>query len=199
MSASAGFEPPEDVLLFRRKKDRPHPYGGLSVRLLSSRTLEDALRVGRACFPEPGDGRRLERIYRRVVAGDLIYPAGSRFGRLFPYFVYYKDGAAAAVSGLYKKEDEESEFWLGWFGVHPDFRRKGYGKAVVDHVKAVVGLLGGSGLQLHTGDDESNAATQAFYQELGFSMMGVRVVDGVRQRTYRVAVDGVGIVTPAKD
>ena len=56
--------------------------------------------------------------------------------------------------------------------VAPDRRRRGAGKALVEHILAVLGAVGVRSVFLEV--RESNSAARRLYQQLGFVSVGIR-------------------------
>ena len=64
-------------------------------------------------------------------------------------------------------------YWLGWTYVDNDFRRRGLGSALLNHVIEQVGLRGGRKLYIDTSSDPIYKAALAFYRSFGFELEGV--------------------------
>lgn len=56
--------------------------------------------------------------------------------------------------------------WVNYLAVHPDFRRRGHGEALMRHVEQGLKALGCPKLNLQV--RSSNASVRAFYQALGY-------------------------------
>jgi len=72
-------------------------------------------------FPEESDYNLIH--FKWSVTGQ------HNFKRLEYYFVC-ENGAIVGVSGIYAVKEDEC--WLGWFGVRPKYRQKGYASAMLD-------------------------------------------------------------------
>ncbi len=46
------------------------------------------------------------------------------------YYFGCENGVVVGISGVYA--DNNDECWLGWFGVCPEYRRKGYASSILD-------------------------------------------------------------------
>jgi ribosomal protein S18 acetylase RimI-like enzyme len=81
-----------------------------------------------------------------------------------------KDGRFVSVSGLYTVVPTKvsmDTFWIGWFGVLPEYRRSGVGHQVITMLMKKAKALGGKKLMLYT---ESKDARK-FYDAVGFTFV----------------------------
>ena len=46
------------------------------------------------------------------------------------YYLGYKNTDIVGISGIYA--DNNDECWLGWFGIRPEYRRKGYATTILE-------------------------------------------------------------------
>ena len=131
---------------------------------------DDAVFVGRHCFDSEFSEGRIEKCFDRFVNEERIYwePGLNQEVNLLSYFVHYIETQPVGVSGLYSYTNDESRCWLGWFGVHPDFRRKGVGSKILQHILLEAKRLGRTSASLHT--DESNLAARRFYERHNFAL-----------------------------
>lgn len=75
------------------------------------------------------------------------------------------------VTGLYQRpQADPTQYWLGWFGVRPHWRRQGIGSATLKLVMSEVQQRGGTHLWVYTGVADHHAV--AFYGSLGFELLG---------------------------
>jgi RimJ/RimL family protein N-acetyltransferase len=75
------------------------------------------------------------------------------------------------VCGLYRlSETPASQAWLGWFGIRPSFRRKGYGTATIHALADRARTMGCKELRVYTGS--SDEVAKDFYTKLGFELLG---------------------------
>ena len=59
------------------------------------------------------------------------------------YYLVYNNDKVIGITGLYCKENiyETNSIWLGWFGVLPEYRRRGYGKNILlDTINMAINL-----------------------------------------------------------
>ncbi len=70
------------------------------------------------------------------------------------------------LTGIYYYPQYPKDAWLNWFGVIPEFRRKGFGRKIFNRTYAYARRLGFKNFRLYT-DLKDNAATLAFYKSRG--------------------------------
>lgn len=46
------------------------------------------------------------------------------------YYLAYEENTAVGITGLYA--NQASECWLGWFGIRPEYRHRGYANKMLD-------------------------------------------------------------------
>ena len=75
------------------------------------------------------------------------------------------------VTGLYQRpETEKHIYWLGWFGIRPQWRRQRLGSESVRRVIEKAKERGGRELWVYTGAADQPAVR--FYLSLGFEVLG---------------------------
>ena len=47
------------------------------------------------------------------------------------YYLVYDNKELVGITGIYVYKDYPDEAWLGWFGVMPEKRNKGYGRRIL--------------------------------------------------------------------
>ena len=100
--------------------------------------------------------------------GERPYP-------LLNWHVYLgKDETTGEIVGVFsyyqQDNDPPDRFWVGWIGVLPSQRRKGFATKFLDRVKDEVIKLGGKELWVHTGADNIGAID--FYKDYGMQPWG---------------------------
>lgn len=98
-----------------------------------------------------------------------------------PRFVYYlarDTEKIVGITGHDPTEDEQTEMWLGWFGVLPAERRKGYGSKILLATCEIISGFGVSSLYVYSGDREEERAAHRLYLRNGFEQAGRGIVDG---------------------
>lgn len=70
-----------------------------------------------------------------------ITPQKSEESKLFwKSWISYIDDVQIGICGIY--EDIKKRMWMGYFGVLPSFRKKGYGKILLNHMEQETKKLG---------------------------------------------------------
>lgn len=84
-----------------------------------------------------------------------------------------KSKKVVGSTGLYlNKKDEKDAYWLGWFGVDPNFRRRGVGRKLLEFSIARARKDGKKYLRLYTSRLPSEANAQILYEKMGFKETG---------------------------
>jgi [ribosomal protein S18]-alanine N-acetyltransferase len=111
-----------------------------------------------ACFTSTWDQPWTQRSFSEVLQ---MPGAGARIAAL---------GAEPVGFALARVVADEAELLL--IGIHPEHRRAGYGRMLLDHLVAVLRGAGAARLFLEVA--ESNRAATAFYRDAGFEPVGRR-------------------------
>lgn len=92
----------------------------------------------------------------------------------FKYWIATDESSRKIVGivGLYEQEpDEIDSCWLGWYGVHSDFRNKGIGAKLLTHAIQEAKILDKKFLRVYTSNNSSRTKAQAIYKSFGFKPM----------------------------
>jgi len=86
------------------------------------------------------------------------------------YFVWLQDGHVAGVTGLHHYTwGPDENVWLAYFGVHPDFGRRGIGAAMLSEMQRLAKLkYRRFFIETHGGNERAHR----FYRSQGFSEAG---------------------------
>lgn len=105
------------------------------------------------------------------------------------YFVVLDEHTQSiiGVTGLYTRTiDPPNMVWLGWYGVHPAWRGKGLGKAILDWTMARAREKEFTVMRLYTSTDPNEAIAQHLYDVYGFRIIGEEGhPNGVYKLLYR--------------
>jgi ribosomal protein S18 acetylase RimI-like enzyme len=86
-------------------------------------------------------------------------------------FLLRSAGQVVGVSGLYRQPGmPETVCWVGWFGIRPRFRRKGFGTRAMYLLWDFARNNGCQELWVYTGSSDDIAV--CFYKSLGFEVLG---------------------------
>ena len=83
------------------------------------------------------------------------------------YYLAYVDRCVVGITGLYYYNKYPSDAWVGWYGVLPDFRNKGYGGKILSWTADTAKRKGFACLRLYT-DAGENANAIKLYEKSGF-------------------------------
>ena len=125
---------------------------------LSDENLKDFLKVIPRVFVSESDRDDAEGIYRACL--DRDHPECTHID----YFLAYSGKNPVGLTGYYELHDAPKEFWLGWFGVVPESRRKGIGSEILDETVKRVSKLGGKRVRIWT----MTKTAEKFYRKNGF-------------------------------
>jgi len=130
----------------------------LKIRPVESFDLPVLAALHAACFTAPWDQPWTERSFSDVLK---MPGAGARIAAL---------GAEPVGFAVARVAADEAELLL--IGIHPEHRRGGHGRALLDHVVEALRLAGAARLFLEVA--ERNPAATAFYGAAGFTPVGRR-------------------------
>ena len=89
-------------------------------------------------------------------------------------FLIRAQSEIVGVSGLYRQQGMSSNiYWLGWFAIRPEFRRRGFGRASIIAVCDFARHLSCRELWVYT--DATDTIAAKFYAGLGFEILGPAV------------------------
>ena len=130
------------------KKARIHP------EKLTTEVLDGVAELEKLCFAEPWSAKSLELLTKEGIGVGMVCR---------------KDGVICAYGGMLVAVDEGQ---ITNIATHPDFRRMGYGRAVVESLikYAKNNRLESISLEVR----ESNKAAIQLYSALGFKVEGKR-------------------------
>jgi GNAT superfamily N-acetyltransferase len=130
---------------------------------LSRETLESAISLIDEIFIYSKD-REIARI-------NLIETlAHKNYGQSY-WFATDKDGKVIGMTGLYldrRNNNDKNTVWLGWFGVHPDYRRRRIGSSLLEFTISEAKRRGFENINIYTSTDENEKAAHRLYEEFGF-------------------------------
>lgn len=81
------------------------------------------------------------------------------------YYLGYENGSVVGISGVYA--NSANECWLGWFGIRPEYRRKGYAFAMLNLQLEIMKNYGYEICRLYTSEIINKEAVQ-LYRKIGF-------------------------------
>ncbi|MDP2860094.1 MAG: GNAT family N-acetyltransferase [bacterium] len=89
----------------------------------------------------------------------------------FTKYWYYKNdnGKVIGAGAIEKLPDTKDGYFLGWFAVHKDYRRRGLGRKIVEKVEEYARSQNGRFITIDTGEDNK---AQTFYEKVGYKRVG---------------------------
>lgn len=146
----------------------------IKIELLSNETLEEAISLVGTVFPiqaeEPAsvafpaslNPQKFKEILRQYQVPELKY-----------WVVIDSSGKVVGTIGLYCYENDKHEaFWLGWFCVHPDVRKKGVGTRLLRFSIENARNQGKKFLRLWTSTSPNEQDAHRLYERHEFKLVG---------------------------
>lgn len=93
------------------------------------------------------------------------------YGQMY-WFATDKNGKAIGMTGLYRDQinkDDNETVWLGWFGVHPEYRKRGIGSSLLKFTINEAKSQGYPTMKIYTSTDENEWAAHKLYEDFGFN------------------------------
>ena len=121
---------------------------------LTAAHIEGVAKLEKLCFSQPWSANSLELLTKEGIGVGMVCSA---------------DGNVCAYGGMMVAVDEGQIINIA---THPDYRRRGYGKAIVEALIKYAKINGLDSISLEV--RESNAAAIELYSSLGFKVEGKR-------------------------
>jgi len=149
----------------------------LRLRALGRHDAEIVSQIAARAFGTAETGecvRRMLRIY--LASGCADIPLERQEHTLLPvtYYILVQGEASRergiGLTGLYRRlweEEQEGNYWLGWFAVDPDFQGQGMGERLLRATMALCTAKGGRRLSIETAPELQSA--RRLYRRLGFT------------------------------
>ena len=99
-----------------------------------------------------------EHLMKGAAASGYHFIFAERYGHLAGYTCYGPVPATASSYDLY------------WIAVHPDFRRRGLGKMMLEETERIIRRSGGTRIYVDTSMRVQYASTRAFYEHCGYRL-----------------------------
>ena len=128
----------------------------LTYKWANNSRIEDVKEIQRKIFPN-------EDFTKACFSDAVLFP----YLRCKIYFLVYDNNELIGITGMYEYNDYSDEAWLGWFGVVPEHRNKGYGRQILLDGIESLRKLKYKYLRLYT-DINDNFEACKLYHDLGF-------------------------------
>ena len=122
------------------------------------------IRVDEGCAP---DAIRIQRTLFPESDGAFNFLESLADGSEFVFWIVRKGLDAIGTVGLYTLPCDPESAWLGWFGILPEYRRRGIGSFAVRHFESAAKERGFIYARLYTNRNDNEAA-KAFYRSNGY-------------------------------
>ena len=133
------------------------------IVLLSEKNIDSAMLLIEKVFLYEDD-RELARI-------NLVETLEHKNHGQNYWFATDENGRVIGMTGLYlnrKTEPGDETVWLGWFGVHPEYRRQGIGSALLEFTVNEAKRRGFKTMKIYTSTDENERQAHKLYESFGF-------------------------------
>jgi ribosomal protein S18 acetylase RimI-like enzyme len=127
---------------------------------LSKKYLDEAISLVKTIFPYKED----QKIARINLEESLTL---KKFGQRY-WVVAGDSGKLAGVTGLYLDARDRDVIWLGWFGVHPAYRRRGIGSSLLEFTIKEAKRREFKTMKIYTSTDMHERAAHRLYELYGF-------------------------------
>ena len=121
---------------------------------LTEKTLDGVAELEKLCFSQPWSKSSLELLTREGIGVGMVCSS---------------DGKICAYGGMIVAVDEGQ---ITNIATHPDYRRRGYGRAIVESLIKYAKMYGRDSISREV--RESNRAAIELYTKLGFKVEGKR-------------------------
>ena len=141
----------------------------IRIKPLSEATLEDTCRMAVAIFDDEVEAPDIE-IRASLEQKDYTEGfTGHRVMRNDYWTALDHQNRVTGFIGLYEQEiDSQEAAWIGWFGVHPDCRGEGIGKALLDFVFREAEKRGRKFLRVYSSTYFAEKEALEMYRRRGF-------------------------------
>lgn len=136
----------------------------LSYQKIVRENIDQAIETQSRIFPnENGALNLIASVDPEAI--ELIYGKNNRKTLEF-YLCADEQGVVVGLTGIYSYYEYPEDAWCGWYGVVPEKRGHGYGKAILLWTMSKAKEMGYENFRLYT-DMEDNAVAAQLYTKLG--------------------------------
>ena len=130
---------------------------------LSLKTLDNAISLIEEVFRYRKDQKQARK--------DLIESLSQVNSNKSYWTVTDNNNNVIGITGLYfdpENKKDRPTGWLGWFGVHPEYRRRGIGSSLLEFTLNEAKKRGFKTIKLYTSLDKNEEAAHRLYKKYGF-------------------------------
>ncbi len=132
---------------------------------LSQDNIREALVLIEAIFSYESDQKNA-----RFTLYDSL--GNQEYGQRY-WIAVTENNKVIGITGLYKDWSDRSVVWLGWFGVHTEFRLHGIGSKLLEYAISKAKQEGYVTLRLFTSSDPNERAAHKLYKKFGFTQIEI--------------------------
>ena len=141
----------------------------MKITPLSQKTLQPALQLLYGIFDNKPEDKDYPGYW---LPESLVRNPPRARGKYAPltslYWVALEKEEVVGIVGLYQPKEDSESYWLGWYAVHPDRRKKGIGKKLLTFAIEKTKRDGKKSLKLYTSDSPKERIAQTVYEKMGF-------------------------------
>ena len=149
--------------------------GRITLEKITAHNLEQAIEIGKIIFPVDSEKIQCpEMVYRWSASTEDGLIEAETGGKNLEYYLAYNEAhTVVGVTGLYQEPDDpDSLRWLGWFGVVPEYRGRGYGRRILEATESLCLRMKVTTLKLWTTEDDEEAAAQILFEKKDYRIIG---------------------------
>lgn len=106
--------------------------------------------------------RKLKEFFKNCVVRNEM------FGKFRYFFICISDYPIGFV-GFYSSAEKANEYWMGWFGILPQYRKKYYGTDALNYILKILNSTNAHSIYAYTYRNAKNSAGAEFLENRGFS------------------------------
>ena len=129
----------------------------MELELLNDKNIDIAIKIQRDIFPLENGSEDLKEALANTCPPHQF---------LQKYWLAKDNDKYVGICGLYAYNFAPKDAWLGWFGVIPNERRKGFGAQILSDTMQIATIWGFDTLRLYTDEKEYHMAIQ-LYEKIG--------------------------------
>lgn len=135
----------------------------MKIKIVDFNNYKDAIKIQHEIFPNENATLNILASLDRNLFMKLtgMYYEDDKV----KYYIAYINNKQVGITGLYQYQDDEA--WIGWFGILPEYRNKGYGKILLKETIDLAKKLGYKIIRLYT-DKKENKEAIKLYKKVGF-------------------------------
>ena len=166
------------------------PYKHILIEQITKPNLDIGIAAGKILFPKDTEKINCPELPYRWSVQRKHPVTKQKHGHniLVYYLIYNHQCEVVALTGLYQEDgDPVDTCWLGWYGVLPEFRNRGYGKAVLEYTELLAKQFGKRVIKLWTTEEPDEAAAQFLFEKMNYAVID-RKLETIDHVTYNMLI-----------